>query len=192
MEVYTPTTTAFAATAELPEDLIDLRTAASVRTGIEAALNNAAYLQARHIAAYGNSYGTGGVAMHTQTDDATEEIIKYDGVHNLNCTLTNCVASDLVIVLATFTAATAGCNATYRLMIGEPGATPYATEIQQATIIDGSAGSVALHGFHVVGYGTMSAPIELVAYITVENSDGSGFSNVYGQVNVSFVKVRMV
>lgn len=46
MEVFTPSADTFHDTAELPEDLVDLRSAATLRVGVEAALDNTAFLAA--------------------------------------------------------------------------------------------------------------------------------------------------
>jgi hypothetical protein len=191
MENYTPATT-YHSSAQLPEDFIDDRVAASVRVGIEAALDNAAWLHQYTqdlfaIGVGGTPYlalgAVGGVVV-THTEDSAEHTIN-NGVLDLEVAFDSIAMGDRIIAIASYLVDSVGVSTYQRLKFTGDATGAYLHQIVHP--MDTSS-VVTLFGVHTVG----AADTECTLSVTTQNGSAAGGTSctVYGQAMLAAMRIR--
>ncbi len=187
METFTPSAATFHETAELPVDVTDQRTAASVRVGIEAALDNAAYLKdardgTREIVATYTKGGSPGVALQTFIDTTTADYI-YNGDRSpeaISLAAGSLKEGDWISASVTVPIQTGAVGCTLRLLVLRSDAPTTKNMLQEVYVKDGAFAVVTLQGMYEI-------PDDATYFVLVEaeNYDTPGTTVIYGEVSIT-------
>ncbi len=203
METFTPDDTTFYETVELPEDVVDQRAAASVRVGLEAALDNTHVLRRRFEELEDgqetswNATGTVGTQLDTHLDSSTtHEVLETGGTDRFESHALGSIDNDNIFVTACFGQAVVNCACQFRLRVtysdGDGGTvdeTIAAIEITGETSV--IKRPLVLHGGHTLAQINPEATT-VKAYITVTNSLTGAAVGVYlyGVATITIHRMR--
>jgi len=206
MELYIPKTNAFHTAVEVPQDLVDLRTAASVRTGIEAALDNSSHLMEkiatpRMWAQYDPSWfvrvGVPGEMLYNFNEEGVGGPIR-DGIggDEIALVVDGCEVDDVIVVTCTLTKyakrATGGyfLNATFTQGGGDMHV--LATTVMMLDALGTEAyQDTTLHGRLVVQW-PGEVRCKIVPFLTMgEHEPSNAIVGAFGEVTLSAVRWRV-
>lgn len=185
MRTYTPNAASWHTTTQIPEDLVDQRSASSIATPVEAALDNAAFVkrQTSGLALQSTTTGTAGSVVDQVVDSIATHTIEVGG-NPVALTLNGNNGDDIVKVTATFACGTSVENAQVRIRI----AYGAVSEVVHAMTVDGGAYThVHLEGVHTIATGT-----NVTATITCEvvNAASPSTTTIFGQMAITAQRIR--
>lgn len=186
MELYTPNDSTYHVATQLPEDLKDYRTAASVRTGIEAALDNAAYLKRLKdgLRIYQTCMGNAGQVAFENLNNTSQTIVKCNG-SDVKLSIHDCIADDSMFVMASYGVETISFTTTIHRLTATFPFNGYATIHSLTTKTNSNIVTLA---------GMLSVPDDgqIDVAIEVENSTSGANvgSRIIGQIMLLAVRIR--
>jgi len=191
MEIYTPKTNVFHTAVSLPQDLVDKRTAQSVRVGIEAALDNSSYATARLSEYLGTTY-TGNVFVMTDSVSSVlpAKYIPYSGDQSSSpwtLALPGLDPSDVVVVHATINVVTEYATGSFEL------ATMGESDLVGSRVLVGQLNTPGLLSVvHLTGsFSSPGGNIVGVKYAMVSYGSATPFVTITGRNIITATRYRV-